>query len=168
MNITLDLRTFDLDRKHRSRHAEPTGRMPTASDLMHTRVVVLAPDADIDDALDLLVQHQISGAPVVDRQGRLQGLLSEKDCLSVLANLMLYRQPAGTVCEYMTDEVTSVPPTCELLGLASLFLNHPYHLLPVVDADDRLLGVVRRHDALRGIQQMRVPSSAYPDYRRPA
>ena len=57
----------------------------TAADIMTRSVVTLSPDMDIYGAVQLLLKKEISGAPVVSPEGRLVGVLSEKDCLKVLA-----------------------------------------------------------------------------------
>ena len=52
-------------------------------DFMAGRLVKFTPDTDMLDAIHELVHHRIAGAPVVDEQGELVGMLSETDCLKV-------------------------------------------------------------------------------------
>jgi CBS domain-containing protein len=51
---------------------------------MTADLVCLTPDTDLAKAIDTLLQHRISGAPVVDERKRLVGILSEGDCLKGL------------------------------------------------------------------------------------
>ena len=53
----------------------------TVRDYMSATLVTFTPDTDILAAINQLIAKRISGAPVVDRQGNLVGVLSEKDCL---------------------------------------------------------------------------------------
>ena len=66
-------------------------------DFMVTRVVTLAPETDIFQAMKTLVQNRFSGAPVVDAQNNLVGMLSEKDCLRVFASGAYYYDAGGRV-----------------------------------------------------------------------
>ena len=61
--------------------------VPTARDIMTRRLVTLRPAMRTVEAAGILLEHNISGAPVVDEQGNLLGLLSEYDCLQAIAAL---------------------------------------------------------------------------------
>jgi CBS domain-containing protein len=51
------------------------------SEIMTRRVISVAPDATLDDAIDLMVKHHISGLPVIDHDCKLVGIVSEGDFL---------------------------------------------------------------------------------------
>ena len=89
----------------------------TAADIMTRSVVTLSPDMDIYGAVQLLLKKEISGAPVVGPEGRLVGVLSEKDCLKVLAGGALDGLPEGKVSDYMTRSVESITPTTSLYDI---------------------------------------------------
>ncbi|HEX4872616.1 MAG TPA: CBS domain-containing protein, partial [Nevskiaceae bacterium] len=55
----------------------------TVRDYMATRLVTFSPDMEVMAATHQLVKTGHSGAPVVDAEGRLVGMLSERDCLKV-------------------------------------------------------------------------------------
>ena len=109
--------------------------MPTrnAADIMTRSVVTLAPDLDIYGAMQCLLKKKISGAPVVDSDGRLVGMLSEKDCLKVLAGEALDGLPEGKVSDYMTRSVESITPTTSIYDVVHNFLQLHVRRLPVVD-----------------------------------
>ncbi|MCB9693335.1 MAG: CBS domain-containing protein [Alphaproteobacteria bacterium] len=144
----------------------------TAADVMTPNVLVLTPSLPIYDAIESLVRHRLSGAPVVSEATGpddhvLVGILSERDCLRTLANGALYGLPGGTVGDFMTADVRAVRPNVDVLALASLFLDNPWRRLPVIDGRGHLLGIVSRHDILRGTLRMRDPDLRYPDHQRP-
>ena len=85
-------------------------RLPVVRDFMTTRLYTLSPEVNILDAVDMLVERSISGAPVT-RAGRLVGMLSEKDCLRLLSKGANDDVPTGTVGDYMVTDVKTVPPT---------------------------------------------------------
>ncbi len=61
-------------------------RVLTARDVMTHSLVTLTPETSIYDAIRKLISKKISGAPVLDSDGKMVGVLSELDCLSVLAS----------------------------------------------------------------------------------
>jgi len=64
----------------------PVQRTPTARDIMVTKLICFRPSQTIGEAIDILLKHKISGAPVQDDQGQLVGILSEADCMRDLAS----------------------------------------------------------------------------------
>ena len=130
--------------------------MLTARDVMTTRLSTLHPDTTIADAIRLLLKKDVSGAPVVNEAGELVGILSERDCLRVLA-LGDYdaedHDRARSVSEFMTEVRYTVEPGVGIFSLADFFLTHPMRRLPVIEGVT-LVGLVSRRDVLRGIQKM--------------
>jgi predicted transcriptional regulator len=122
-------------------------------DFMASELVVFKADMDIYAAIDELVKSEISGAPVVDEAGHLIGILSQKDCLRVLANGVFHDAPAGPVSEYMTEAVMSIGPDMDIFTVADIFLNNVYRRIPVVE-NEVVIGQVSRRDILRAIQKM--------------
>jgi CBS domain-containing protein len=144
----------------------------TARDVMVTRLVTFRPHLSMDAAMRTLVKRGISGAPVVDDEGRLVGMLSEYDCLRVVAGdhtSALFEGPAGRVEDFMSRDVRTIGPDTVLATIADRFLTQHIRRLPVVEGD-RLLGQVSRRDILRGLQRAKAHAHRhrYPDYRRPA
>lgn len=144
--------------------------IPTVREIMTRSVITLRPEMTALDAAGVLLQHAISGAPVLDPEGRLLGLLSEFDCLRAVAGAdyeMDARDTAETVAELMTRECHTVPPDLDLFGLAHEFVRLRVRRFPVLDAG-RLLGLVSRRDALRAVVQLRGRMAGgprhYPDY----
>ena len=112
-----------------------------------------SPDLEVLDAIEQLLAHGLSGAPVVDGLGGLIGFLSEKDCLKVALNASYYAQPGGPVSQFMTREVKTLAAESSLADAVELFLAHPYRCYPVVQ-DGRLVGQLSRREALKALQQL--------------
>ncbi len=121
-------------------------------DYMSRRLVVLSPETEILQALNTLLEHGISGAPVLDKSGALLGILTEKDCMEVMLNAAYYSEYAAIVADFMTPEVVSVGPDEGIVSLAKRFLNDPYHRYPVTE-NGRLVGVISRGDVVRALQE---------------
>ena len=133
-----------------------SNRVPTARDIMATALVTLREEDSIVTAIRILLAKRISGAPVVDAEGSMVGILSELDCLRVLSSDEFYaghQEEAGTVGHFMTEAGRTIPPELDLYAIAHYFLITPIRRLPVVEAG-RLIGQVSRRDVLRGIESM--------------
>lgn len=133
-----------------------TAPVPQARDFMNQHVKTIDAGTSLKDAVNFLIVNEISNAPVVERPDdgapRLVGFLSEQDCLENLSNELFFgciEQPR-TVRMIMKSHPICVSPETELFTLASIFVNHGYRHLPVVEKD-RLLGIVSRRDILRAI-----------------
>ena len=150
--------------------SESAKSVPRAADIMVSRVITLRPDTDIFVAIRVLLSRRISGAPVLDARGGLVGLLSEKDCLKLLALGGFHEDDfaGATVADYMTSDVSTIGLDTDIFTIAGLFLRHPYRRLPVVD-DGLLVGQVSRRDVLKGIETLRETrgKKSYPDYNAP-
>ncbi len=122
----------------------------TVGEFMTTSVISVTSEMNIYQAIMFLVEHRISGAPVTDPDDRreLVGIISEKDCLLLLANGAYYGVPSGKVRDYMSRKVLTVEPARDVFAVADIFLKNNYRRLPVVE-NDKLVGIVTRGDVLR-------------------
>jgi CBS domain-containing protein len=127
--------------------------IPTARDIMTTRVHTVAADSAVDDAVRMLLEHGHSGAPVVDADGAPQGILSEYDCIRVLVQAIADRWPVGRVTELMSSKLETVAPTDDVLTLATRFADGRHRRLLVVEKG-RLVGLISRHDLLRALESL--------------
>ena len=132
-----------------------------AEDIMTREVVTFTPETDLYDAMSVLLSKKFSGASVVDNVGVLVGVLSEKDCLRVIAGEIFEGLPEGRVGDYMSRDLVTVSPATSLFDIASLFLNRHFRRLPVIEEDGRLVGQISRRDVLWTIESMR-ESYLYP------
>jgi CBS domain-containing protein len=136
-------------------------------DVMTTDVVTVREDTSFKDTVELLVEHRISGVPVVDGDGRLVGLVTEADLVSKEAFDLRHRRPLAAVAELisgasrwsgkasgltagqvMTDRVVAVTPREDVRAVARRMLDLGVKRFPVVDGG-RLVGIISRQDLLR-------------------
>jgi CBS domain-containing protein len=104
-----------------------------------------------------LVQHRIAGAPVVNDQGELVGMLSELDCLKVALNAGYYGDWGGPVSDYMTPDVETVDAEMNIIDLAQKFLDSGFRRFPVLQGN-RLVGQISRRDVLRALGDLAISS----------
>lgn len=124
-------------------------------DYMAGQLTTFKPDMDVLDAIHELVQKRIAGAPVVNDQGDLIGMLSELDCLKVALNAGYYGDWGGPVGDYMTPDVETVDADMNIIDLAQKFLDSGFRRFPVL-RNNRLVGQISRRDVLRALSQLAV------------
>ena len=119
--------------------------MYTAKDVLRKDVITIPSDATVGEAIRILLENQISGAPITDREGTLVGVVSEFPLLEVVYSPELKTAP---VSQFMTKEVLTVDEGTMLSDIASIFVAHRIRRVPVL-RDGRLVGLVSRPDLLR-------------------
>lgn len=127
-------------------------RFPIVEDYMAKDLLTLSPETDIYDAVSFLLKHKISGAPVVNKEKNMVGILSEKDCLRLLTRGVNNKAPQGPVSSFMTKNVVTIPPNMDIYYAAGIFMKNYYRRLPVVE-NGKLVGQISRRDLLRAIKE---------------
>lgn len=124
----------------------------TVADYMTRDVTTLTPDMDMLAAIHLLIRNGFSGCPVME-QGKVIGMLSEKDCLKVALVAGLEGTSGGTVREYMSTSLSTLQASTTILEAATKFLDAHFKRYPVMQ-DGRLVGQLSRSDVLRAIHDL--------------
>ncbi len=124
----------------------------TVRDLMETTYITLRPDMPVSEAVSVLIEQKVTGAPVVDEEDHVLGLLAEKQCLRSLLTGAYDRMPAGIVSDFMLQEFVAVPPDMGVFELAELFVKEVLRRFLVLE-DGKLVGQITRRDLLRGIKR---------------
>jgi len=117
-------------------------------DYMSRKLVTFHPRTNVVEALGTILDHHITGAPVVDDDGRLVGVLSEVDVMRIVIQDSYYDEGKGIVADYMSAQVDTVDPDEDIYTLAERFLSEHRRRYPVVK-DGKLLGQISRRDVLQ-------------------
>jgi CBS domain-containing protein len=120
---------------------------PKIRDYMATKLVTFTPDMEVLRAMKILLEKKISGAPVIDANGRLVGVLSKKDCLKAALHASYHQEWGGAVSDYMTSPVESLEAELDIVEAAEKFLASHYRRFPVL-RDGQLIGQISRADLL--------------------
>lgn len=124
-----------------------------AGDIMVTKLVTLSPQMDAFQAIQLLLQYKISGAPVVDNDRTLLGVFSERCSMSVLLESAYNQMPTTEVFAFMDTDVRTISEETDLLSIAQIFQNTHYRRLPVL-RNGKLVGQISRRDLLRAAHKL--------------
>jgi len=148
--------------------------MLTAKDIMTTEVCSVSPDTDVDELAKKFVALNKNAMPVLDDNGRLTGIVSQTDLVEQdkplhiptvisLFDWVFYleseknfrkeveRISARKVGEICSRDVVTCRPSTPVDQIASLMVDTKAHLVPVVDDDNKVLGVVSRLDIIRSM-----------------
>jgi CBS domain-containing protein len=138
---------------------------------MTTEVITISPEADITEAVKILLDKGINGLPVVDNTGRLVGILCQSDLVrmqkslpipslftlldgfvpmssSALLEAEVRRIAASKVSDAMSTKVVTIGPDITIDEIAALMVDKKFHTLPVTDKG-KLLGVVGKKDVIK-------------------
>jgi len=116
----------------------------SATDLMSAPVTVIPADSSVDEAMQILRRHGHNGAPVVDADGRLSGVVSRRD----LEHALKFDMHEARVTGFMNRSVVTAGPDDTHVQLEASLIQHGVGRLPVISGDGELIGIVTRSDLL--------------------
>jgi len=122
----------------------------TVKNCMSAHLVTLHPDMDVMEAVRILTERGIPGAPVLDDLGNLVGLLAEKDCVEAVLKASYYEEWGGRVSEYMQTYVRTIDVDTPIVDAARQFVETSLRGFPVVE-DSRIVGQLNRSDLLKAL-----------------
>ncbi len=122
----------------------------TVARLMKSAVLSLPATASLDTAWSYLEEAGIRHLPVADPQGHLVGVVSQRDLLRArdLMRAADNRRQPLRLGDVMHTEVLKVPPELPAHEAAAMMIEHKIGMLPVVDAEDHIVGIVTETDFL--------------------
>ena len=129
-----------------------------AADIMTRDVVTLRPECTVLEAMQLLIERQISGAPVVGELGELVGLVTEQDLMMVLQSFVEGWQEArlsecrALAASLQAERLVTVAAETAVEQISTLMIQKRIKRIPVV-LEGRLVGIVSRRDILRWLLQ---------------
>ena len=129
---------------------------PLVTEYMTKELITFTPQDPISKVIQSLLSNRISGAPVINEDGKVVGLIDDKDCLNVLVGQAYYNTPSNqsTVANYMSDVMKSISIDDNIVDIANIFLHSKYKRLLVLNHDGKLAGQISRRDILRAIKDI--------------
>ncbi|MTI71499.1 MAG: CBS domain-containing protein [Firmicutes bacterium] len=145
-----------------------------AKDIMTRNVITVRADDTIENVTNLLLEHDISGVPVVDDEKKVIGIVSETDLIYKDKNIdipayfpflggyillesmkkfekQLKKMAGYKVKDIMSEKVITINESKEIREVVNTMLNNNINRIPVVNDDEKVVGIIARSDVLRNI-----------------
>jgi predicted transcriptional regulator len=125
---------------------------------MANDLITFKHDTEIIEVIDTLLAKSISGAPVLNENDEIIGVIDDKDCLNTLVDSVYHNTPLRKkqVSTYMTNVYKTINIDADIVDAANQFLNSIYKRLLVVDDNGKLKGQISRRDILRAIKDVNI------------
>ena len=143
-------------------------------DFMIKDVISVHPDATIKEVMKTFVDKKIGGLPIVNDEGKLTGIITDGDILRAIKPIDRHIQDYFNLITYIQEQnmesrlseladlaivkiaktrgIVTVSPEDEMQQVVVILAKHHFKKLPVIDKDNKVVGVISRGDAIRNIQ----------------
>ena len=116
-------------------------------DIMKRNLVVFSPNDSIFEVMKKFVKHKISGGPVLNKNGKIVGVISEADCMKEISDSRYFNMPIldKRVKNFMQKNVDTINSSTSIFDAASRFHNSSRRRFPVIE-NQKLVGQISRKD----------------------
>lgn len=129
-----------------------------ARDIMVKRVITFSPETNWLEAAKLLLKHHVSGAPIVNKDNELVGMVSDQSMMWALVDAAYDELPSSELRNYMSRDVCTITEDADLLSIVQVFQNKEVRRLPVV-RDRKLVGQISRRDVIAAAVKLLEPTA---------
>ena len=142
-----------------------------AKDVMIKNVIFIKKEDKLDEIISVLMQNHVSGVPVIDKDNQLVGMVTEKDLVTkekglnissymefmasilfidgkLLRNVNKKKIESLTAEDVMSTPVYAVHLEATIEEIVSLMMNRHINRIPVIDKENKLVGIIGRSDLL--------------------
>lgn len=125
-------------------------------DYMSRSLTTFKKDQLVIEVMEALIKNKISGAPVVNDNYELIGIISDGDCMKQISESRYYNMPIGDmkIEQFMDTDVTTIDRKVNIFDCANLFHEHNCRRFPIVE-DGKLVGMISRKDVLCAALKLR-------------
>jgi len=126
------------------------------SDYMTTKLITFTPDQSVMDVMQKLIKHRISGAPVVNENNELLGVISEGDCIKHISDSRYHNLPMdnATVGQNMAIDVETIDGNMNVFDAARFFIERKHRRFPIVE-NGKLVGQISQMDVIKAALKLR-------------
>lgn len=114
-------------------------------EIMEEDVVAVEYTASFDEAVEMMFEKKVGGCPVIDKDGVIVGIITERDIVRYLSQ---QSKLDGDVSEYMTKGIVTIKPKDTIEDAMKTMIEKKFRRLPVID-DGIFLGLVTSREILR-------------------
>ena len=119
-------------------------------DYMTTSLITFKPDQSVENVIEKLIKHRISGGPVVNENNELVGIISEGDCIKQISESRYYNMPMDhrTIEQCMVKNVDTIDGNMNVFDAANKFLQSKRRRFPILE-NGKLVGQISQKDILK-------------------
>ncbi len=129
------------------------------SELMNIEVITLRPEETMINAKKIFDANGFHHIPIIEEDGKIAGILSLVDYVRILSSDMIFNKDLNNqlsklnldslqVRDVMQSQVVCVKPTDSLMIAVEIFRANKFHALPVVNEEQKLVGIISTFDLL--------------------
>ena len=150
----MGIKSFQGARKQQQNANAPVALK--VKDYMTTNLITFKPDQSVQEVVESLIKHKISGGPVVNERQELVGIISEGDCLKQLSESRYYNMPLehDNVEKRMATNVETIDGNMDVFDAANKFLQSKRRRFPIVE-NGKLVGQISQKDILKAALQLK-------------
>ena len=128
----------------------------TVADYMTRKLITFTPDQSFMEVMEKLIKNRISGAPVVNENNELLGVISEGDCIKHISDSRYHNLPMlnATVGQNMAIDVETIDANMNVFDAARFFIERKHRRFPIVE-DGKLVGQISQMDVIKAALQLK-------------
>ncbi len=134
---------------------EPVSSIMTPAE----KLITCRPEDSMVTAQRIMEKHRLHHLPIV-KDGKLAGLITTTDLLRL--NRRFEEYTGLDVKDVMTTKLAKLEPNSKVGTASTIFLENLFHLLPIVEEDDRLIGIITTFDVLKYSFKKEYPGDNFP------
>jgi len=150
----MGIKSFQGARKQQQNASESVALR--VSDYMTRDLITFRPEQSVEQVIDTLIRHKISGGPVVNDKNELVGIISEGDCLKQISESRYYNMPMAqdNVEKRMISNVETIDGNMNIFDAANKFLESRRRRFPIVE-NGKLVGQISQKDILKAAMKLK-------------
>ncbi len=128
----------------------------TVNDYMTRKLITFRPEQSVEEVIQALIRHKISGGPVVNEKNELVGIISEGDCIKHISESRYHNLPMENrnVEQHMIKNVETIDGNMNIFDAANKFLNEKRRRFPILE-NGKLVGQISQKDILKATLKMK-------------
>ncbi|WP_046743209.1 CBS domain-containing protein [Kordia zhangzhouensis] len=126
------------------------------SDYMTRNLITFSPEQTVEEVIQKLIQHKISGGPVVNENNELVGIISEGDCIKQISDSRYYNMPFehNKIEAHMAKDVETIDGETNIFDAADKFIQSKRRRFPIVE-NGKLVGQISQKDILKAAMKLK-------------
>lgn len=151
----MGIKSFQGSRRDQKKASSDKTRIKV-KDYMTTNLITFKAKQHIEEVIETLIKHRISGGPVVNDKNELIGIISEGDCIKQISESRYYNMPIEktNIEKCMATEVDTIDGNMNVFDAANKFLQSKHRRFPIIE-NGKLVGQISQKDVLKAAMELK-------------